>query len=72
MKAATERVNLDADLQRAINASAKNIVIQGYKPDKSLSELDAAKKFLKDIMGKNNKEIDGLELLSASFSRTDS
>ena len=32
MKTAAEKVNLDADLQRAINASAKDIVIQGYKP----------------------------------------
>ena len=72
VKAAAERVNLDSDLQSAINTSAKDIVIQGYKPDKSISELEAGKKFLKDIMGKNDKEITSLELLSVSFTRTDS
>ena len=61
MKAATERVTLDADLQNAINRTAKDIVIQDYKPDKSLSHLDAGRKFLTEIMGKNDKEINSLE-----------
>ena len=69
MKAAAEMVNLDSDLQKAINQSAKDIVIQGYKPDKSITQLDAGRQFLKDIMGKSDKEIDHLELLSVSFSR---
>ena len=72
MKAATERVSLDENLQKAINKAAKDIVIQGYKPDKSLSALDAGKKFLYEVMGKSSKEIDNLELLSVSFTRTDS
>ena len=72
MRAAADRVNLDSELQSAINAIAKDIVIQGYKPDKNISELEAVKKFLKDIMGKSDNEIYSLELLSASFTRTDS
>ena len=72
MKAAAEKVTLEQDLQKAINETAKMVVIQGYHPDKDLSDLDSAKKFLKDIMGKRTKEIDNLELLSASFSKTDS
>ena len=70
--AAADRVNLDSELQSAINASAKDIVIQGYKPDKNISELDAGKTFLKDVMGKCDNEIQNLELLSVSFTRTDS
>ena len=72
MNAAGDRDNLDSELHSAINASGKDIVIQGYKPDKNISELDAGKKFLKDIMGKSNNGIKNLELLSISFTRTDS
>ena len=72
MKAAADRVNLDSELQSAINETAKDIVIQGFKPDSGMSELDAGKEFLKDIMGKSDTEIKNLQLLSASFTRTDS
>ena len=72
IKAAADRVNLDADLQNAINVANKDLVIQGYKPDLGISELEAGKKFLKDIIGKSDSEITNLELLSVSFSKADS
>ncbi len=47
-------------------------MIQGYKPDLGISELEAGKQFLKAIIGKSDSEITNLELLSVSFSKADS
>ena len=60
MKATVDRINLDMELQSAINATAKKIVTQGFKPNSGMSELDAGKRFLEDVMGKSDTEIKNL------------